>query len=654
VQGQQFSIQNLTTTSSSVAEGSTATLQGDVSNLDGAGFTLTVNWGDGQGPQSYPFPGGPASFSVSHYYGNNGTAFQQTYDIGATVTTSDDRTSGGGTSIQGQNAPPVILGLDAPSGFATSGAGAQLNLFATANDPGASDALSYRWDARQDGNEISEFPVTDASQGGTDTCSLDASSCNHDDITVTLTVQDNDRSTASTSVTLTYDASAPGGNPSSMFQPDQPTVSITETDPGGSVWAGDLAHFQVSLAGNMPDHGTVTVNYRTQPGEDTDPRDYRLTSGTFTFTYNSQTQSYNSPQSFTVSVYSNAHIGDFEAALYGAYDAAADKSWNCVGGGGSATALVQNYDIQLFEGSTQLDDSIDKTGCVKPDVVKAGQVLTLSVANAPAGATIVFDYPAFPAVVESFDDSNAPASAGPVPAGTHVTNPNARTLAFTQGGNGQSIEVQVMWTDPATQATVERDLWGCFNVEAPSVTATATPATMVQSALDPAGGPNTASVWFEMDFNASGPPGWQYQWVQVIVSDHVSETWPSTVHTFDGTGLDKSYPYANGLNTRDDPGIGMPAETKQVRQFTADMWLMAEPTGVPDATFVPLLQIRWSFGYTATYPLLDAQGRLGASITKESKSPQIKTPMAPWTQFPQWSRTAPNIKDIKNWKVTKR
>ena len=54
-----------------VYEGDDGVLEGDVCGLDGAGYTLNVNWGDGQGgssdTQTFSFPKGGA-FSVCHYY----------------------------------------------------------------------------------------------------------------------------------------------------------------------------------------------------------------------------------------------------------------------------------------------------------------------------------------------------------------------------------------------------------------------------------------------------------------------------------------------------------------------------------------------------------------------------------------------------------
>ena len=77
-----------------VYEGDDGVLEGDVCGLDGAGYTLNVNWGDGQGgssdTQTFSFPKGGA-FSVCHYYLLNDAAgaATQTDSVTATVTASD-------------------------------------------------------------------------------------------------------------------------------------------------------------------------------------------------------------------------------------------------------------------------------------------------------------------------------------------------------------------------------------------------------------------------------------------------------------------------------------------------------------------------------------------------------------------------------------
>src|SRR5437764_88788 len=55
-----------------VAEGGTVTLTGNVSDPGPADlFTLTVNWGDGSGPQTIALAAGATSFAVPHTYRDN-------------------------------------------------------------------------------------------------------------------------------------------------------------------------------------------------------------------------------------------------------------------------------------------------------------------------------------------------------------------------------------------------------------------------------------------------------------------------------------------------------------------------------------------------------------------------------------------------------
>ena len=104
-----------------INEGTTATLSGTVSGLNGAAFSVTVNWGDGtssdsdNNSQPFYFAAGTTSFSVSHYYGNCGS-----YTISnITVTASDGRQlslyTAGGTGLPlTVNAVVPIVYLDPP------------------------------------------------------------------------------------------------------------------------------------------------------------------------------------------------------------------------------------------------------------------------------------------------------------------------------------------------------------------------------------------------------------------------------------------------------------------------------------------------------------------------------------------------------------
>jgi hypothetical protein len=465
-----------------------------------------------------------------------------------------------------------------------------------------------------------------------------------------------------------------------MFQPDQPTVSITETDPGDEDWAGGEANFQVSLTSqlaDMPHLGNVTVYYCTYDGTDTVANgDYTPKVGSVTLTYGQLpgTDNYGyAPQGFAVNTAQNAHIGDFSGVIVGTFDPYAAQSWNYIAQR-SVAVNVENCDLQLWSDDStgvynqvELDGSIGRSGCSTPDLVVAGQVLTLTVTGAPAGATIAFDYPAFPAVVQNFATTST--TGGPVPVGTTITSPNVRTLAFTQGGNGQRVDVQVMWTDPATHTVVERDLSGIFDVDGPKVTATATPSgcpIISHGCIGPT-----------MKFSAGGAPGgWNYEWVQLVVAQTITESTGNKEREFywNGSatgaafGLDNRYPAYTGLAGPDWPHTPVDPDVNCKTTFKAKMWLMAQPKGFDPpqegggAIFVPLASLQWSY-------TLDTAGTKVEAFTQSppgngtTTTPQIMVPpgeelqtaretqfpMAPETQYPQWHRLSPKPGDPANW-----
>ena len=102
-----------------ISEGDAATLGGTVSGLDGAAFSVTVNWGDGQSSDSdnpndntqpFYFTAGTTSFSVSHYYADPGN-----YTVVVTVTPTDTTDSRAVTGSVGLTvsavAPQVVLAV---------------------------------------------------------------------------------------------------------------------------------------------------------------------------------------------------------------------------------------------------------------------------------------------------------------------------------------------------------------------------------------------------------------------------------------------------------------------------------------------------------------------------------------------------------------
>jgi hypothetical protein len=322
-----------------------------------------------------------------------------------------------------------------------------------------------------------------------------------------------------------------------------------------------------------------------------------------------------------------------------------------------ATAAVTVDNLQLMCGS---DDITNNSAVASHEPVKVGQQVTLSVVGAPAGATCTWAPPPFPLAVSSFDVSEDMTSGQARPVGYDSTSDSSRVVAFTGGGDGQGVAVEVSWYDPVRKRAFEEDLGGYFNVSAPSLTATATPYNGGTNGLVVSADGSAIMLGFSppgqagIAFSAAGTPGgWNYRWVQVITRDAQTETTAGLPYQsrFNGTGLDSTYPYQDGLTTRDSPGVNTGSGFTITSDFAAKMWLMCEPTGVPDATYVPLASLEWSYRFEA-YCSVPPAGSAVPKVTfigTPQRYPTIVTTLATETQFPQWGQIEPDAKDSANW-----
>ena len=235
-----------------VYEGDDGVLKGDVSGLDGARYTLNVNWGDGQGgnsdAQTFYYPDG-GSFSVCHYYVlNDATGLgTQTDTVTATVTANDGanatttRSATANVTATIVNiAPTVSIVVENPpaGGLASVPSDQTFTVDAVVSDPGQAsgedEQLSYQWYDR--GVAI-----------GTGS---------------SATVTAGDLIAALDSVTVTDghggQAVALGYSP----PPPEPVVSISETDPNQTVLGGTDADFDIHIdAGTAGPDANMTFSY---------------------------------------------------------------------------------------------------------------------------------------------------------------------------------------------------------------------------------------------------------------------------------------------------------------------------------------------------------------------------------------------------------
>ena len=97
-----------------VSEGGMATISGEIADTDSNdGFTLTVNWGDGSGPQVFKYPAGTNNFSETHVYeddATNGTAVDD-YTVGLLLSDNRFGTDTGSVVVTVHNTAPSLTGL---------------------------------------------------------------------------------------------------------------------------------------------------------------------------------------------------------------------------------------------------------------------------------------------------------------------------------------------------------------------------------------------------------------------------------------------------------------------------------------------------------------------------------------------------------------
>ena len=238
-----------------VNEGSTASVSGNVSNLNGAAFSVNVDWGDGQsgdtdnGGQPFYFAAGTTSFSISHYYNTVGG-----YTLDVTAAASDGRQVEDNTSVSVTvvGVVPKVVLIEPPEPPDGWDPNTEYTVSAMAYSPD-SGSLSYQWTLEG---------TTVLSTGD----SVTITGAEFDDVWLTVS------SGAGPATTV---ALSDPNNSMGVFTSAPPlsAVTITETDTGGMVFEGDVATFHVHAEWTWP-AGRPTVFYSTMDPSGAAPTDY--------------------------------------------------------------------------------------------------------------------------------------------------------------------------------------------------------------------------------------------------------------------------------------------------------------------------------------------------------------------------------------------
>ena len=223
----------------------------------------------------FSFAAGDTSFSVTHYYvmqalpeegqvtvttaenGLSATASEY-YPISVTVTSADNRsvTASNAASVTVYDPGPTVTMTGYPQD--TDDACSLIAAGCEAGDPGAT--FTYHW-------TNGDYDISDQAEADFAAYGLDAALQVNGLLTVT------DACGAEVHVYSTFW--------SSLCAAAGPTASITETDPGGMVFEGDAANFDIHVVfpdGTIPDTAMM-VYYETVNGTAVAGTDYQLVDG---------------------------------------------------------------------------------------------------------------------------------------------------------------------------------------------------------------------------------------------------------------------------------------------------------------------------------------------------------------------------------------
>jgi hypothetical protein len=221
-----------------IDENGTTTLSGTISDpgiLDT--FRLQVNWHDGTTIQTYDFPAGSTSFSVTHQYLDDDPTSTASDDIpiDLTLTDKDGGEATGHTTVTVNNVAPTLTHVMVTSPIDENGTA---TLTGTITDPGTRDTfrLGINW---HDGTTLQTVDLPAGSTSFSVTHQYlddDPTDTPSDDIPIDLTLTDDDKGEATATTTVTVNNVAPilsnVGVTSPIDENDTATLTGTITDPG--------------------------------------------------------------------------------------------------------------------------------------------------------------------------------------------------------------------------------------------------------------------------------------------------------------------------------------------------------------------------------------------------------------------------------------
>ncbi len=229
-----------------VDEGAAFTRDGSFTDPGADSWTATVDYGDGDGPQSLTL-NADKTFSLNHTYADNGS-----YTVTVKVTDDDSGEGVGSFEVTVNNVAPTV---DAGAGTETIAEGATFARFGSFTDPGADT-----WTATVDyGDGAGAQPLT---LNAAKTFSLSHTYDDNGSFTVTVKVKDDDSGEGTATIVVTVDNVAPSAtlaNNGPVAEGSGTPVTVTfsgATDPSG---ADTTAGFKYAFrcANNEPELPTT-------------------------------------------------------------------------------------------------------------------------------------------------------------------------------------------------------------------------------------------------------------------------------------------------------------------------------------------------------------------------------------------------------------
>ena len=582
--------------------GGIAIVSGSVGNLDGAAFTVTVDWGDGEDGQAdaenFSFAAGETNFNVSHYYlaktstgatttpsgyEDLGFTASETFAIGLTVTSADGRTA----ATSPDNAPSVTLTDSGPSVYVveTSREPSEEwmedggNFRAVANDPGNPAAsFSYEW--------VSGWPEDLVDLGELDTAAIDAATYSG----MVSSGQGGVIVTSSDGAATYWAGEGWWRTPSATTEP---TATIAETDTNQTVSAGQTATFDINVNWAGSDASTLTVYYQTVDGTSNGTgtvgavsgTDYQLVSRNGLPLDGMQCLVIGCPQSggseqtvapVTVITFGGNYDGATKTFSVQLLTPASDGPGFVAqtGTGGSATATIQDPQIGIYFTDAENLSPANITN-LEPVNVQLGEFVTLTAMANGTRVAANWVLPGNGAVIENYCPSEN-AGSGLIPLGQTVNGSQVvsdeATITFEWVGacGGSVSATPVGASGPSATASAS------FSVQAPQgVTVTATPTPVLSGPLLRLAAAGTKFLWdggtlvysppgagcvvlqmVPLAWNATVPadPSWAYCFAQTEVVANRTFTAPSGVPgvgwdtwtAYGPTiGLDGNFPFLN-------------------------------------------------------------------------------------------------------------